>query len=64
MKKSTLAIAALISTLSTAIIMPAAYADDSTPAATTAPDSSATPDTSTTAPDSSATPDTSSDSDS
>ena len=30
MKKSTLAIAALLTTLSTAVIMPAAYADDST----------------------------------
>ena len=36
MKKSTLAIAALLTTLSTATIVPAAYADDSatTPAAT------------------------------
>lgn len=44
MKKSTLAIAALITTLSTAIIMPAAYADDATsPAPTESPAPDATP---------------------
>ena len=50
MKKSTLAIAALITTLSTAIIVPAAYADDSTTPAPAA--SPATPDA--TAPDATA----------
>ena len=53
MKKSTLAIAALLTTLSAAVIMPAAYADDTTPAPTTA----TTPDTTTTpAPDATTTP--------
>lgn len=62
MKKSTLAIAALITTLSTAIIMPAAYADDMdtttaspAPMVSPAPDATPTPGATTT-PDVDATP--------